>query len=81
MAQLQSNCERAKQITKSTANLIPLDLKPYSAVENVGFQTMVFTLKPRYKTPSRCYFTDTAVPTLYSETKTEVLDTLIKVGR
>ena len=41
-------------------------------------RTMVFTLEPRYKIPSRRYFTDTDISTLYSETKTEVLDTLMK---
>ena len=38
-------------------------------------------LEPKHKIPSRCYFTDTAIPTLHSETKTEVLEALIKAGR
>ena len=81
VAQLQLNPERAKRITKSIASFIALDLRPYSVVENVGFQTMVFTLEPRYKIPSRRDFTDTATPTLYKETKTEGLDTLMKEDR
>ena len=76
-----SQNQRVKQITKSTANLIALDLRPYSVEDDVGFQTMVFTLEPRYKIPARRYFTDTAIPMLYSETKTHVLDTLMKGGR
>ena len=78
VAQLQLNSERAKRITKSTVRFIALDLRLYSVVENVVFRMMVFTLEPRYKIPSRRYFTDTDISTLYSETKTEVLDTLMK---
>ena len=48
-----------------------MHLRPYSAVENVGFRTMAFTLEPRYKIPYWCYFTNTAISTLYSETKTK----------
>ena len=69
VAQLQLNPERAKRITKSIASFIALDLRPYSVVENMGFQTMVFTLEPRYKIPSWRDFTDTATLTLYRETK------------
>ena len=58
-----------------------MDLRPYSVVENEGFRGMVRTLEPKYKIPSRRYFTDTALPTLYSETKSNVLDTLMEAGR
>ena len=70
-----------KRIRLAQTSFIALDLRPYSAVDNMGFRTMVFTLEPRYKIPSRHYFTDTAIPMLYRETKTEVLDTLMKAGR
>ena len=62
--------ERALQITKSIASFITLDLRPNSVVENVGFRTIVFILDPRHKIPCCRYFTDTAITTLYSETKT-----------
>ena len=81
VARLQPNSERAKRITKSIASFIALDLRLHSVVENVGFQMMVFTVEPRYKIPSRRYFTDIAIQMLCSETKTEVLDTLMKVCR
>ena len=81
VAQLQPNSERAKRFTKFIANSILLDLRLYSIVEIVGFRTMVFALEPRYKIPSQRYFTDTAIPTLYSATKTKVLNPLMKAGR
>uniref|UniRef100_A0A3B1JBH7 BED-type domain-containing protein n=1 Tax=Astyanax mexicanus TaxID=7994 RepID=A0A3B1JBH7_ASTMX len=66
---LPHNCERAKNITKSIACFIAKDLRPYSAVERDGFKFMIKTIEPRYVIPSRAYFTDTAVPELYRETK------------
>ena len=68
VVQLQPNSERTKWITKSIASFTALDLRLYSVVKNVGFQTMVFTLEPRYKISFWRYFPDTAIQTLYSET-------------
>ena len=81
LGQLPPNSERAQWITKSIAKFIAVDLRPYSVVENMGFREMVKTLEPRYKIPSLRFFTDTAVPTLYSETKSRVLGTLAEAGR
>ncbi|KAK0145706.1 Zinc finger BED domain-containing protein 1 [Merluccius polli] len=81
LAQLPPNSDRAKRITKSIGKFIAMDLRPYSVVENEGFREMVHTLEPRYKIPCRRYFTDTAIPTLYAETKSKVLDTLTNAGR
>ena len=81
VVQLPQNSERAKRITKSIGRFIALDLRPYSVVENVGFRGMVHSLEPRYEIPSRRYFTNKAIPTLYSETKSNVLDTLMEAGR
>lgn len=69
---LPHNSERAKKITKSIACFIAKDLQPYSAVERDGFKFMMKTIEPRYVIPSRAYFTDTAVPELYRETKLKV---------
>lgn len=75
------NSERAKWINKSIARFIAMDLRPYSVVEIEGFRGIVHTLELRYKIPSWQYFTDTAIPTLNSETKSNVLDTLMEAGR
>ena len=57
------------------------DLRPYSVVENEGFCYMLKTLEPRYVTPSRRFFTDTAVPKLYREVKLEVEEALSPAER
>ncbi len=69
---LPPSSDKATRITQAIAAFIAKDLHPYSIVENQGFRALLHTLEPRYTIPSRRYFTDTAIPKLYSETKAEV---------
>lgn len=63
---------RAQTITKSIAEFICKDLRPYSVVENDGFRRMLATLEPRYEVPSRRHFTEKVIPALYAETRAKV---------
>lgn len=47
---------RATAITKSIGVFIAKDMRPYSVVENKGFQHMINVLEPRYDLPSRVHF-------------------------
>ena len=47
-----------------------------SVIVNEGFQSLLIILEPRYVIPSHKYFTDSAIPKLYSEVKEEVHETL-----
>ncbi|KAK0139816.1 Zinc finger BED domain-containing protein 1 [Merluccius polli] len=78
---LSANSERAKQISRSIACFIAKDLRPYSVVENEGFICMLQAAEPRYAIPSRKFFTETAVPQLYQETKRKVASALTKTAR
>ena len=52
------------------------DLRPYSVVDNAGFRYMVNTLELRYKIPCRTHFSESVVPKLYKEVKSEVANEL-----
>lgn len=78
---LPANSERAKNITLSIACFIAKDLRPYSVVENEGFVCMLQTAEPRYAIPSRKFFTETAVPQLYNETKRKVASALTETTK
>ncbi|KAL1278883.1 hypothetical protein QQF64_025556 [Cirrhinus molitorella] len=46
--------------------MIALDNQPFSVVEDEGFRRLINYLEPRYALPSRRYFSDVALPELYS---------------
>ncbi|XDV44703.1 hypothetical protein PO909_012944 [Leuciscus waleckii] len=73
---LPTTSTRATKITQSVVYFICKDMRPLSVVENEGFRYMVQTMEPRYTIPSRQHITDIAVPNLYKEVKTNVLECL-----
>lgn len=59
----------AKKITSLVAEMIALDLQPYSLVNNVGFNRLLGYLNPQYSLPSPAYFSRTAIPSMYDSVK------------
>ncbi|XP_069085811.1 zinc finger BED domain-containing protein 4 [Pleurodeles waltl] len=59
----------AKKITSLVAEMIALDLQPYSFVNNVGFNRLLEYLQPQYSLPSPSYFSRTAIPDMYENVK------------
>uniref|UniRef100_A0A672JKK8 BED-type domain-containing protein n=1 Tax=Salarias fasciatus TaxID=181472 RepID=A0A672JKK8_SALFA len=75
-AKFASSSPRAAKITHSVIYYMCKDMRPLSTVEGDGFRFNVNTLEPRYTIPSRQHFIDVALPRLYKEEKTTVLDEL-----
>lgn len=61
---LSKNSARAKLITQNKSEMIALDYQPYSIVEDRGFKNLLYTLKSKYKLPTRQY---TTIPQLHSK--------------
>ncbi|XP_037702596.1 zinc finger BED domain-containing protein 4 [Choloepus didactylus] len=59
----------AKKITSLVAEMLALDLQPYSFVDSVGFTRLLEYLKPQYALPAPSYFSRTAVPGMYEEVR------------
>lgn len=59
----------AKKITSLVAEMIALDLQPFSFVNNVGFNRLLEYLQPQYSLPSSSYFSRTAIPEMYDSVK------------
>ncbi|XP_006007424.1 zinc finger BED domain-containing protein 4 [Latimeria chalumnae] len=59
----------AKKITNLVAEMIALDLQPFSFVDNVGFSRLLEYLQPQYSLPSPSYFSRTAIPDMYENVK------------
>lgn len=66
----------AKKITSLIAEMIALDLQPYSFVDNVGFNRLLEYLKPQYSLPSPSYFSRTAIPGMYDNVKRIIMSRL-----
>ena len=66
----------AKKITSLIAEMIALDLQPYSLVDNVGFNRLLEYLKPQYSLPSPSYFSRTAIPGMYDNVKQIIMSHL-----
>ncbi|XP_005986354.1 zinc finger BED domain-containing protein 6 [Latimeria chalumnae] len=56
----------AQEINRAVAEMIALDLLPFSFVSNGGFKRLMEVVAPRYQIPSRTYFSTKALPNLYS---------------
>ncbi|XP_048209815.1 zinc finger BED domain-containing protein 4 [Perognathus longimembris pacificus] len=66
----------AKKITSLIAEMIALDLQPYSFVDSVGFTRLLEYLEPQYKLPSPSYFSRTAIPGMYDSVKQIIMSRL-----
>ncbi|XP_007974354.2 zinc finger BED domain-containing protein 4 [Chlorocebus sabaeus] len=66
----------AKKITSLIAEMIALDLQPYSFVDNVGFNRLLEYLKPQYSLPAPSYFSRTAIPGMYDNVKQIIMSHL-----
>lgn len=51
-------------------------MRPFSIVDDVGFQNLVFTLEPRYEIPSRAHFSRKVIPSIYNAAKEQLMEVL-----
>ena len=56
---------RAKAISFRIAEMIAVDLQPFSVVEDPGFCRLMKELEPRYSLPSRRYFSDVIISSIH----------------
>ncbi|KAL1258990.1 hypothetical protein QQF64_009567 [Cirrhinus molitorella] len=75
-AKLPTSSARATAVTRDINVFIAADMRPFSVVENLGFRRLIHTLEPKYAIPSQAHFTRTVVPTLYKESKVNVVQNL-----
>lgn len=65
--------DRTEAITTSIGMFITADMRPYSVVENKGFQNMLNVLEPRYEIPWRTHFSMKIVPELYEQENIKIV--------
>ena len=68
-----------KELTESVAFFKARDGQPMYTVEKSGFRKMLKTFDAKYQLPSRKYFSETAIPRLYSSVREKVIEELSSV--
>ena len=63
----EKSSKRWNEVTDAVAYYLAKDMIPFKAVEDDGFKRLQKTVDPRYEPPSRKYFSNTAMPRLYTE--------------
>ena len=63
---LPKDSERWQTLVEAISNFITSDMQPLLVVENAGFKKLLHTAEPRFKIPSRPYFTNTVIPAMYA---------------
>ena len=68
-----------KELTDSVTFFLAKDAQPMFTVEKPGFRKLLGDFDPRYKIPSRKYFSETAIPRLYSSVRDKVKEEISSV--
>ena len=74
------NSDRQLLLEEKTANMIALDLQPFSVVNQPGFRGLVSALDPRFKLPSREAFSRTIIPKLYEKERLKLKELFAAVN-
>ena len=66
------NSSPAQKITNLIGEMIVLDNQPFMIAEDLGFTRLMNHVSPKYKIPSRHYFSETVIPSLVKRAETAV---------
>ena len=67
------NDHRAKKIHAKVGEMIAIDCQPVSIVDHEGFKSLISILEPKYRMPSRKYFSETIIPSIANRIRTNIL--------
>ena len=70
------NEPKTERIHRKIAEMMALDYQPLSVVNDVGFTRLLQTIEPKYKVPSRKYFTDNVLPKIKENINTKLAQLL-----
>ena len=76
---LPKDSERWQTLVEAIGNFIASDMQPLSGVENAGFKKLLHTAEPRFKIPSRPYFTNTVLPAMYARKRAKTENVLSSI--
>lgn len=68
----KKDSDKWRVLTDSVTRYLVLGMVPFRTVEKSSFKEMLNTFDKQYELPGRNYFSQTAVPALYSKVKDDV---------
>jgi len=74
--QYEKKGKKWKALTDAVTYFIAKDGQPMLAVDKPGFRSMLKTFDSRYQPPSRKYFSNTAIPSLYATERAKLQEEL-----
>ena len=75
----QRRSKKWQQLTDSVTYCLAKDMMPLYSVEKVGFRKMLHVFDPQYELPGRKYFSQTAVPALYTSMREKIVNELAPI--
>ena len=63
------NGKKWKNLTAAVTNCLAKDMMPIYSVQKEGFRQLLATFDPQYELPSQKYFSNTAIPKLYGDSR------------
>ena len=70
---------RAQAVTKLIGEHVAIDHLPYRHVEKPGFKRLIADAYPRYNLPSRTYFQEKVIPSIFKDVKDNITQLLSNI--
>ena len=68
-----TNSKEHRKLTEAVTTCIVRDVMPVYSVDKPGFRAMMQALNPRYQLPHKDYFSRVAIPSMYENTREQIL--------
>ena len=75
----QRHSKKWQQLTDSVTYCLTKDMMPLYSVEKEGFRKMLHVFDSQYELPGRKYFSQTAVPALYTSVREKIVNELAPI--
>ena len=75
-----SDSLRRKKVDEAIVRMVALDMQPPSIVDDLGFQSLVQLLDPRYILPSKKHIAKDLIPAMYTKVVEEMKEELAQIS-
>ena len=81
MKRYDKKSKRWQKLTDMISYYLAKDMVPLYSIEKPGFKELVSIFDKQYKLPSRKYFSQVAIPSLYTNTRDKAAEEITHLGQ